>query len=60
MVKATLQTKKFLVRPFSEENDQEGVYMIGDSANVSVIHQPPKEIGLTPDIENFEDEYMNF
>ena len=34
--------------------------MIGDSANVSVIDHPPKEIGLTPEIENFSDEYMNF
>lgn len=34
--------------------------MIGDSANVSVINPPPREIALSPEIENFEDEYMNF
>lgn len=59
LVNATLKTKKFLVRPFIEENEEEGVQMIGESANVSVI-PTIKEIEATPEIENFVDEYMNY
>jgi hypothetical protein len=49
-----------MVRPFIEENDQEGVFIIGDSANVSCKAQPAKEVYIIPQVENFADEYMNF
>ena len=47
-----------MVRPFIEENDQEGVFMIGDSANVSCKEH--QEVQIIPQVENFADEYMNF
>lgn len=34
--------------------------MIGDSANVSCKAQPAREVQITPQVENFADEYMNF
>jgi hypothetical protein len=37
-----------MVRPFIEENDQDGVFMIGDSANVSCKAQPAREVHITP------------
>lgn len=37
-----------MVRPFNEENDLAGVFMIGDSANVSCKAQPTREVQIIP------------